>query len=115
MRSMRYIEDLVGALCPRDGNDPVDEIPRHGELGRHRRHPAQLPQFAEGSLLHRRWQLLFLDQSFEVGEVIAVVLAQLLVNDAQLLLQVELALVLEHCAAHVVVDFPLEAEQLDLA
>src|SRR4029078_11765593 len=42
-----------------------------------------------------------------------VLLAQLAVDYAQLLLEVELALVLEHRAANVVVDLPLQSQQLD--
>jgi hypothetical protein len=37
------------------------------------------------------------------------------VDYAKLLLEVELALVLEHCATNIVIDLPFEAQQLDLA
>ena len=51
----------------------------------------------------------------QLVDVVAVLTAQLAMDRLELLLQVELALVLEQRATHVVVDLPLEAEQLDLA
>ena len=110
-----YVEDFVRSLIPWDRHDPVDEVARHRELGRHRRHAPELSQLAQRSLLYHRRERLFPDLRLELGEVVSILFAQLPVNHPQLLLQVELALVLEHRAAHVVVDFPLESEQLDLA
>ena len=52
---------------------------------------------------------------FELGEVIAVFLTQLAVDYAELLLKVELALVLEHSPANIVVDLALEPQKLDLS
>src|SRR6185436_2899024 len=109
------IEDLVGALVPRDGDDPVYEITGDRKFGRHWRHPPQLSQLSECSLFDSRRQRFLADLRLELGEIIALVLAQLFVNDPKLFLEVELALVLEHRTAHVVVDFPLETEQLDFA
>ncbi len=51
----------------------------------------------------------------EISEIIAVVFAELLVNRAKLLLQVELALILEQRSANVVIDFSFETQQLALA
>ena len=109
------IEHFVGAFAPWDGDDPVDEVSRHREFRRHRRHPPQLSQLAQRPLFNDLRQRFLPDQRLEVGEIIAVVLPQLLMNDAELLLQVELALILEHRAAHIVVDLSLEAQQLDFS
>ena len=112
---VRDVEHFVGALGPGNGDDPVDEVSRDRELGRHRRHPPQLPQLAQSSFFDYRRQCFLPDLRLELGEIIAVLFAQLAVDYPQLLLQVELALVLEHRSANVVVDLPLEPQQLDLA
>src|SRR5438105_5302386 len=111
---VRHIEHFVGALAPWNGDDPVDEISRHRELRRHRWHAAQLPHLTKCPVFDDFRQRFLSDLRLELREVVTVVFAQLLVNDAQLLLQVELALILEHRAAYVVVDLPLQAQQLDL-
>ena len=68
-----------------------------------------------GARAHRLGKRLALDLRLELVEVVAVLLAELAVNRLQLLLEVELALILEERAAHVVVDLALEPQQLDLA
>ena len=112
---VRNVEHFVSALGPGNGDDPVDEIARDRELGRHRRHPAQLAQFPKSSLFNYGWKCLLHHLGLELGEVIAVLFTQLPMNYPQLLLQVELALVLEHRAANIVVDLPLQPQQVDLA
>src|ERR1700716_3603415 len=92
---VRHVEYLVGALCPRNRDDPVDEIARHSEFRRHRRHAAKLPQLPKSSFLDHWWECLPSDLRIELREVISVLLAQLAVNYAQLLLEIELALILE--------------------
>ena len=62
-----------------------------------------------------RGSAFFLTCASSSREIVAVFFAELAVDRAQLLLEVELALILEHCAANVVIDLPLEAQQLDLA
>src|SRR6185436_10243359 len=112
---VRNVEDLVGALAPWDGDDPVDEIAGDCELGRHWRHTAQLSKLAQRSLLDDLRQRFLPNLGLELGEIVAILFAQLLVDDPQLLLEIELALVLEHRPAHVVIDLSLETQQLDFA
>jgi hypothetical protein len=64
---------------------------------------------------HRLGQGLRFERRRKLVSVVGLLAAQLAVNGLQLLLQVELALVLEERTAHVVVDLTLQAQQLDLA
>src|ERR1700737_1138986 len=112
---VRDVEHLVGALCPRNRDDPVDEVSGDRKPGWQRRHPPQLSQLAKRPLFDYWRQSLLSDLRIELREITSVLLAQLAMNYAQLLLEIELALILEHRSTHVVVDLALEAEQLDLS
>src|SRR5687767_9747342 len=111
---VRDVEDFVSPLSPRDGHDPVDEVASHGELRRHRRHPPKLSQLSKCSFLYNGGQRLLPHLRLELGEIVSILFTKLAMDYAQLLLQVELALVLEHRTAHIVVDLALEPQQLDL-
>ena len=76
---------------------------------------AAAPQLAPRAREHRLGQSLRLQLRRELVGVVAVLAAKLAMDRLELLLQIELALVLEQRAAHVVVDLPLELEQVDLA
>jgi hypothetical protein len=110
---MRDVENLVGPLGPRNRHDPVDEVPRNREFRRHRRHAPKLPELSQRSVFHDGWQRFLFYLRLQLGEVVSVLFAQLAVDYAQLLLQVELTLVLEHRAANIVVDLPFQSEQVD--
>src|SRR2546423_7145550 len=112
---MGDIQHFVGALGPRNGDDPVYEISCNRKFRRHRWHSPQLSQLAQSPFLHDLGQGFFSDLRIELGEIVPLIFAQLLVDDPQLLLEIELPLVLEHGAAHVIVDFTLQTEQLDLS
>ena len=64
---------------------------------------------------HGLRQTLRLQRRAEFVSVVAVLAAKLAMNRLELLLKIELALVLEERATHVVVDLSLELEQVDLA
>ncbi len=66
-------------------------------------------------VLHRLGELARLDLAFEVARVVGILLAQLAMDRLELLVQVELALVLEERAAHFLVELSLEAEQFGFA
>ena len=59
-------------------------------------------------------ELLLLERGGELVEAIALVLPELAVDRLELLLQIELALILEERAAHLALDLALEAQDLDL-
>ncbi len=82
--------------------------------GRDGRHAAQLAQLAERARLDRLGQALALHLRLEIGQVV-VVLPEFAMDGLELLLQVELALVLEHGPAHVLLDLLLQPQQFDLA
>ena len=110
----RNVEHLIGALFPWKRDDPVDEVARDGEFGRHRRHAAKLAQLPKSALLHELRHCLSRYETFQIAEVVAVIFAELLVNRAKLFLEIELTLVLEQRSANVFLDFSLEPQNLDL-
>ncbi len=112
---VRHVEHVVGPLGPGQRDDPVYKISGYRGLGRQRRHPAQLTHLAQGARLDRLRELARLDLSFEVARVVGILLAQLAVDRLELLVQVELALVLEQRAAHFLVELSLEAKQFGFA
>src|SRR6266850_1039320 len=105
-----YVEHFVGALGPRYRHDPVDEVSRDGELRRHGWHAPKLSHLSKCPFLDDGRQSLLPYLRLELGEVISVLFTQLAMDYPQLLLEIELALVLEHRAANIVVDLPLESE-----
>ena len=109
------VEHLLAALVPGEGEDPVEVVAPHRRLGRHRRHAAQLANLAQRPRPDGLGELLLLDLRLQLPRLVAVLLAQLPVDRPQLLLQVELTLVAKDRAAHLVVDLPFEAEDLQLA
>ena len=96
------------------GQHPVQEGAADGRLGTQRRHLAQLPHFATRTRQHHLGQLRRDELRFQLHHVVAIVVAQFAMDRAQLLLQVELALILEQGTTHVVLDLPLESQQLQL-
>ena len=110
-----YVEDFVSPFAPRNRHDPIDEIAGDREFGGHWRHPAKLSELSKSPLLYDRGERFLSNLRLELREVVAVLLAELAVDYTKLLLQVELALVLEHRAANVIVDLALETQELDLA
>ena len=113
---VRDVEDVVGALGPRKRDDPVDEVARRPWIRETSATcGAAFAARAASRVFTASGSAFFVDLRLELGEVVAVLLAELAVNRLELLLEVELALILEQRAAHVVVDLSLETQQLDLA
>ena len=89
------IDRVVGAYRPRQSKRPVEPASRHGCVGRHRRSALEFPQFPVCPRGDYRRQAALGDLFGELLEFIAVFLAELFVDRPQLLLQVEVALILE--------------------
>ncbi len=111
---VRDVDGVIGALRPRQRHQPIEIVARDGRFGRERRRAPQLAQLAIGSGAHRLREPLAADRGLELVEIVALFLPELAVNRPQLLVQVELALVLKDRAFDVVLDLPLEPQQLEL-
>src|SRR5581483_9599416 len=110
--SARYIEHIVGALGPREAQQPIEVVAPHRGFGGEGRGAPQLAQLALGPLADGGGEPLGCERRLQLVEIVAVLLPQLAVDRLELLLEVELALVLEQRATHVVLDLPLQAEDL---
>ena len=111
---VRDVQDIVAPLAPGQCEQPIDVIAADGRFRRQRRHAAELADFAQSARLHRLGHVLGGNLSLETFDVLAVVLSELTMNRLQLLLQIELALVLEERAPHLVIDLSLQAQELAL-
>src|SRR5687767_2178698 len=112
LASTRDVDRIVGTLLPGEGDEPVEVVARYCRLRRQGRRAPQLAQLTLGARTNRIGEAFAADRRFELVEVVGLLLSQLAMNRAQLLLQIELALVLEDRALHIVLDLPLETEQL---
>ena len=92
---MRDVEHVVGALLPRQRDDPVQIRAHDPGLGRHRRELAEAAKLAPRPRGDRLGQPFRLERRREVVAVVPFFASQLAVDRPQLLLEVELALVLE--------------------
>ena len=110
---VRDIKDVVAALAPRQREKPIDVVAPHRRLRRERRHATQLAHLAQGARLNGLRHVLGRDLRLEPLDVLTLVLSELAMDRLELLLQVELALILKQRAAHFVIYFPLESQQLD--
>ena len=109
------IDGVVGAHRPRQIERPVEPTARDRGVGRHRRAALELSQFAVCPRGHRWRQSTRGHLLGKIFELVAVFLAEFLVNRAQLLLQVEIALVLKERPTDLFVEFLLELEQFEFA
>ena len=96
---MAHVEHVVAALGPRQGEEPVEVVARR-RSPRERSAPCarSFRNLAQCARLHRLREPLRLDLRLELLDVVALVLAELAMDRLELLLQVELALVLEERA-----------------
>src|SRR5688500_6104724 len=101
---VRNVEHVVGALRPRQCRNPVEVVARDRGLRRKRRRPAEASQLPRGARLHRLRQSTTLELRLEVVEIVAVLLSELPMDRAQLLLEVELALILVERSADVILE-----------
>ena len=112
---MRILLDL-GALAPRDRQDPVEIVAHDGGLGRHRRHLAQLLQLAGRLVAGFLGELGVLDPLLEFGEVVlAVLVAELLLDRLHLLVEIIFALRLLHLALDARANALLDLQHRDFA
>ena len=109
-----HVQQVIGPLGPWQRGNPLHVVARHRRLGRNGRHAPNAAQLAVGAGARLCGELPGVQLGFQLAEIVALVVAQFAVNGPELLLQVELALVLEEGPAHVVLDLPLEAQQLRL-
>ena len=113
---VRDVEDVIGALLPRQGDDPVEVGADNTRFGGDRRELPQPTQLLRASARESaRGVPSPRSAAARSSPSSPSSLPELAMDRLELLLEVELALVLEQRAAHVVVDLSLELEQIDLA
>ena len=106
----------LGLLVPRDREQPVEIVAHDGGFRRHRRHLPQLLDLVLRLLARFLRQLGALDLLFELGEfVLAVLVAQFLLDRLHLLVEVILALRLLHLALDPRADALLDLQHRDFA
>ncbi len=107
----------LGALAPRNAEQPVEIVAHDGRLGGHRRHLAQLLELALGLLAGFLRELGLVDPLLELGEFVLAILlvAQFLLDGLHLLVQVVLALRLLHLPLDAGTDALLHLQDRDLA
>ena len=106
----------LGALAPRDRQDPVEIVAHDGGFGRHRRHLAQLLELGDGLVARFLGELGVLDALLELGEIVlAVLVAQLLLDRLHLLVEIIFALRLLHLALDARANALLDLQDRDFA
>ncbi len=112
---MQILLDLA-LLVPRNGQDPVEIVAHDGGFGRHRRHLPQLLEFGRRFVARLLRELGLLDALLEFGEVVlAVLVAELLLDRLHLLVEIILALRLLHLALDARADALLHLQDGDFA
>jgi hypothetical protein len=108
--------DPVGSRhAPRHVQDPVDVRAEHLVLGRCGAHAAQSIELAHRHDVHRFGQLCVLDALAQLRQLVALALAELLLDRLELLPQVVLPLRVGHLLLRLRLDLALQLEQRDLA
>ena len=112
---LREVDDLLGALGPRQRHEPIHIGARHRVLGGRRRHLRKAIEFAQSLLLHRlrhsrRFNLL--GQFFDFLRLV-VTFAEFLLDGLHLLAQEVLALVLADLGLHLRLNLRAELEHLE--
>ena len=112
----RQVDDLLGALRPRHGDEPVDVGARHRVFGRGSRHLGQPIELPQRFLLHVVRHAGGFDLLAELVELLGLLvsLAQLLLDRLHLLAKEVLALVLPDLGLHLGLDLRTELEHLQL-
>src|SRR5208282_744308 len=115
LRRGKILLDLRAPL-PRDREQPVEIISHDRRLGRHRRHLPQLLDLAERLLARLLGELRRLDPLFELRHfVLALFVAELLLDRLHLLVEVVFALRLLHLTLDARADALLDLQDRDLA
>ena len=110
------INRLAGVLAPRQLGQPLQIGTHHLVLGRAAIDPTQAPQLAVGLFarhLRQIGRVQLLAQIVEIGGL-AIILAQLLLNGAHLLAQIELALLLGGTLLHLLAQPGLDLKHRQL-
>ena len=106
----------LGLLVPWNREQPVEIVAHHGGFRRHRRHLPQLLELVLRLLARLLGELGALDLLFDLGElVLAVLVAELLLDRLHLLVEVILALGLLHLALDARADALLDLQHRDFA
>ena len=110
------IAALLGLLLPGHGDEPVEIVPGHGRLGRHRGHRLEPLQLLDGLFLDLLGHLRVLDLLLQLLDLVAllVLAAQLLLDRLHLLVEVVLLLRLLHLLLDARLDLPIHLELVDL-
>ena len=105
-----------GFLIPRDRQQPVEIVAHDGGFRRHRRHLPQLLQLVLRLLARLLRELGALDLFLDLGElVLAVLVAELLLDRLHLLVEIVFALRLLHLALDARADALLDLQHRDFA
>ena len=113
---LRQVDDLVGALGPRQRDEPVEVGARHGVLGGGGRHLRQPVELAQRFLLDRLGQPGGVDLLAQLLDLLGLVVAfaELALDRLELLAQEVVALVLADLRLHLRLDLRAELEHLEL-
>ena len=103
--------------APRDRQQPVEVVPHHGRLGRHRRHRLQLLDLGLGLFARFLRELRLGDALFQLGDLVLAFLAvaQLALDRLHLFVQVVFPLRALHLAFHAGLDLLLDLQDRHLA
>ena len=107
----------LGALVPRNRQDPVEIIAHDRRLGRHRRHLTQFLQFGGRLVARLLGEFRRLDLFLDLGEIVLAVLAvaEFLLDRLHLLVEVIFALRLLHLALDARANTLLDLQDRDFA
>ncbi len=110
------VDRVLGALRPRQRDDPVEIGARHGVLGGRHRHLRQAIELAQRFLLHRLGHAGGIDLRAQLVDLLGllVAFAELLLDRLHLLAQEVLALVLADLGLDLRLDLRTELEHLEL-
>src|SRR5580658_7002 len=112
--SARDVADFLGALFPRNGQQPVEIVARNRGLGRHGRHGFELLQFLQRLVLHVFRHAGGFDFLFQFVEFTLFAATQFLLNRLDLLVEVILFLRFLHLPLHSRLDGAVDVELFDL-
>jgi hypothetical protein len=111
------VDIVVGRDAPGERDQPVDVVPHDGGFGRHEGHLLELVELLHGLVVHVLRHPRLLDLLGELLDLVRelVLVAQLLANRLELLVEVELLLVLVDLAPDLPLDLPLQFQDFELA
>ena len=107
------IADFLGALLPRDGQQPVEIVARNRRLGRHGRHRFQFLEFLKGLVFDFLGHAGGFDLLLEFVEFALFAAAQFLLDRLNLFVEVILFLRLLHLALHARLDGAVHVQLFD--